>query len=290
MEIIDWRSQNSKIIILVNTLLGITLFIFVLIFVRNVITKVYKARDVKAPVLSQTATTKHGRKNPQEYGVILKNNPFGFQAGTLKPLTGLSDKALPVFDIKLIGTISDNDLYGYAVFIGKDGKQEIFKKGDSVFGRGLLKRIEKSKVFIEEESILTEIPISDIVVTNKDVTSRGSELPDLVTSFGEGEYLIDQEALQQALDNPHQIMTSARLIPNMVNNKQEGFILREVKKGGIYDSMGLKNGDTLLQINDYNISNPANALQAFTALRGMETVRLDIIRSGIKTTMTYQIR
>lgn len=290
MEIFDWRAQNSKILVLVNILLGIILFIFVLIFVRNVIAKVYRAGDAKAPSLSQVATTKYGKKNPQEYEVILKNNPFGFQAGTLKPLTGLSDKSLPVFDIKLIGTISNNALYSYAVFIGKDGKQEIFKKGDSVFGRGLLKRIEKSKVFIEEDGILTEIPISDIIVTNKETVPFSSELPDHVTSFGEGEYLIDQEALQQALDNPHQIMTGARLIPNMLNNKQEGFILKEVKKGGIYDSMGLRNGDALLRINDYNISNPANALQAFTALRGMDTVRLDIMRSGIKTTMTYQIR
>jgi len=290
MEIIDWRAQNSKILVLVNVLLGIVLFIFVLIFVRNIIAKVYKARDAKAPILSQVATTKYGRKNPKEYETILKNNPFGFQAGTLKPLTGLSDKALPVFDIKLIGTISDNARYSYAVFLGKDKKQEIFKKGDSVFGRGLLRRVEKSKVFIEEGGILTEIPISDVIATDKDFAPLSSELPDHVKSVGEGEYLIDQEALQQALDNPNQIMTGARLIPNMVNNKQEGFILKEVKKGGIYDSMGLRNGDTLLQINDYNISNPANALQAFTALRGMDTVRLDIIRSGAKTTMTYQIR
>ncbi|MFO7667566.1 MAG: type II secretion system protein GspC [Desulfobacterales bacterium] len=290
MEIIDWRAQNSKILVLVNILLGIVLFIFILIFARNIVTKVYTSRNAKAPVFSQDATTKYGRKNPQEYEAILKNNPFGFQAGPLKPLTGLSDEALPVFDMKLIGTISDSALYSYAVFLGKDGKQEIFKKGDYIFGRGLLKRIEKSRVFIEEGGTLKEIPISDMVVTNKDVAPLSSELSDHVTSFGEGEYLIDQEALQQVLDNPNQVMTGARLIPNMVNNKQEGFILKEVKKGGIYDSMGLKNGDTLLRINDYNISNPANALQAFTALRGMDTVRLDIIRSGVKTTMTYQIR
>lgn len=290
MEMIDWRAQNSKILILIDILLGIVLFIFVLIFVRDIIAKVYKTKDIKPAILSQITTPKYGRKNFQEYEVILKNNPFGFQAGALKPLTGPSDKAFSVFDMKLVGTISGNTLYSYAVFIGKDGKQEIFKIGDSVFGRGLLKQIEKNRVFISEGGILTEIPITEMIALDKDSVPPSSGLPDYVKSFGKEKYMIDQKAFQQAMDNPNQVMTDARLIPNMVNGKQEGFILREVKKGGIYDIIGLRNGDTLLQINDYNISNPENALQAFAALRGMDRVRLDIIRSDTKTTMTYQIR
>ncbi|MDO8784815.1 MAG: hypothetical protein Q7J12_01220, partial [Syntrophales bacterium] len=246
--------------------------------------------NVKHATLSQVATQKYERKNLQEYEVILRNNPFGFQAGVLKPLSSRSEKALSPFDMKLIGTISGNALYSYAIFLGKDGKQEIFKVGTSVLGRGLLKRIEKNKVFIREGDILTEIPMTEMIVMGQDVVPPDSGLPGYVKSFGNGEYLIDQAALQRALDNPKQIMTDARLIPNMANNRQEGFILWEVKKGGIYDNMGLKNGDTLLRINDYNISSPGNALQAFTAMRGMDKVRLDIIRSGTKMTMAYQIK
>ncbi len=290
MEIIDWRAQSSKILILVNISLGIALFIFILIFVRDIVAKVYKTKDIKPAILSHGATKKYERKNLQEYEAILRNNPFGFQAGTLKPLTGPPDKALPPSDMKLVGTISGNALYGYAVFLGRDGKQEIFKIGESVFGRGLLKRIEKDKVFIKEGDTLTEILMADMIMLDHDITRLGRGLPDYVKSFGNGEYMIDQKALQDALDNPRQIMTDARLIPNIVNNKQEGFILREIKKSGIYDSLGLRNEDTLLRINDYNISNLENALQAFTALRGMDSVQLDIIRSGAKMTMTYQIR
>jgi general secretion pathway protein C len=111
-----------------------------------------------------------------------------------------------------------------------------------------------------------------------------------VRSVGKGEYIIDQKAIQYALDNPTQIMTDAKLVPNMAKDKQDGFVLREVRKGGIYDNLGMQNGDVLLRINSFSISNPENALQAFTALRGMEKIQLDIIRDKNRMVMNYQIR
>ncbi|HSB52402.1 MAG TPA: hypothetical protein VLD40_07060, partial [Dissulfurispiraceae bacterium] len=65
---------------------------------------------------------------------------------------------------------------------------------------------------------------------------------------------------------------------------------KEVRQGGMYHNLGLLNGDVLLRINSMDISQPDNALQAFTALRGADRVALDIVRSGAKTTLTYQIR
>ena len=85
-------------------------------------------------------------------------------------------------------------------------------------------------------------------------------------------------------------MTDARFIPNVVDGRQQGFILRELKPGGIYQSLGLQNEDILLRINEYDISTPDTALQAFIALRGLDRADLDIVRNGSKMTMTYQIR
>jgi general secretion pathway protein C len=86
------------------------------------------------------------------------------------------------------------------------------------------------------------------------------------------------------------MMTDARLRPNIVNGREEGFALSEVKSGGVYQSLGLQDGDVLLRINEYDISNPERALQAFTALKGLDRVQIDLVRSGARMTMTYQIR
>jgi general secretion pathway protein C len=199
------------------------------------------------------------------------------------------DKTLLPSDFELIATIAGAPAYSYAIFAAKDGKQEMFKIGESVFGAGVLAKVEPYKVFIRQNNQLAEISMADMfMITAPPPDEPGA--PQFVKTIGEREYIIDQKAFQQLLDNPNHIMTDAWLTPHIVGNKQEGFVLKKIKKNGLHDSLGLKNGDILLRINNYNIANPENALRAFTALRGMDRVQFDIIRDGAKTTITYQIR
>ncbi len=91
----------------------------------------------------------------------------------------------------------------------------------------------------------------------------------------------------QAIDNPSEVLIDACLQPNFIDGRQEGFILKKVKNNGIYSNLGLQDGDVLLKINDYSITNPESALQPFHAIRGLETIKVDIIRDGTRKTLTY---
>jgi general secretion pathway protein C len=181
----------------------------------------------------------------------------------------------------------------YAIFKDSAGIQEVFKVGEQVFGAGRLSRVERDKVIIRRGEKNEEILLDDVKVREvKKQASAGS--PASPSSFaqkiGRATYMVDQARLQQAIANPGQMMTDARLKPNIVSGREEGFVLSEVKPGGVYQSLGLQDGDVLLRINEYDISNPERALQAFTALKGMERVQVDLIRSGSRMTMTYQIK
>ena len=135
----------------------------------------------------------------------------------------------------------------------------------------------------------TEISLEDIKV--KEIRQAGpAGTFQLARKIGSGAYIVDQAKLQQTISNPGQMMTDARLRPNNTNGREEGFVLSEVKPGGIYQSLGLQDGDVLLRINEYDISNPEKALQAFTALKGLDRVQIDLIRTGARMTMTYQIK
>ena len=143
--------------------------------------------------------------------------------------------------MKLIGTIVGSPAYSYAIVAAKDGKQEMFKRDESVFGTGVLATIELYKVFISQSNQLTEISMADVSMINAPPpTPEGPGSPQFVRTVGEGSYVIEQKALQQILDNSNRIMTDARLSPHIVDNKQEGFVLKQIKKNGLYDSLGLK--------------------------------------------------
>lgn len=288
---LDRISGHSRLLAILNATMGALLLIAILFFLRDIITSVDK-KGVKPAYPPHVETQRQERRSFQAYDIILRNNPFGFPAGELKSLASAVDKTDPPSDLKLIGTIFGSPAYSYAIFAAKDGKQEMFKRGESVFGTGVLAKVERDKVFIRQNNQLTEISMADVFMINEPARPPpdGPGSPQFIKTIGKGVYVIDQKALQQVLDNPNQIMTEALLSPHIVGNKQEGFVLKQIKKNGLYDGLGLKNGDVLLRINNYNIANPVNTLQAFTALRGMDRIQLDIIRDGAKTTMTYQIR
>lgn len=284
----DHISGYSKALAILNTLLGLLLLFAVLVFVRDIINVAYH-KKASGDIPSAGPAYKRDIKGVQEYEGILRNNPFGFPGGELKALSG-SDASVSQADVKLIGTVSGPQAHSYAIFMDKSGKQEVFKVGESVFGIGKLRKVDTERVSIYEGSRVINIPLTDMLVIKETGAPDSKGVSDLAKSVGSGTFIVDQKKILHALENQNQLMTDARLQPNFINGKQEGFILREVRSGGIYQNLGLQTGDVLLRINDYNISNTESALQAFTALRGMDRVQLDIMRSGSKMTMTYQIR
>jgi type II secretion system protein C len=283
------RIDNPKLISALNITMGFLLLLSLGFFAMNVLSAVQKKGII--PVSSTSVEAKkQEKKSIQEYEAVLQSNPFSVPAGSLKQSTpGTEQKELS--DIKLVGTISGSAEYSYAIFVAKDGKQSMFKVGESVFEAGKLKTVEKYRAIIESNGKLIKITMVDVLAPSEMEDIRGRRAPaGPVQLVKKGEYMIDQKAVQLALDNPTQIMMDAKLVPHMIQGKQEGFMLREVRRNGLYDSLGIQNGDVLLRINSFNISNPENALQAFTALRGMDKVQLDIIRNNNRMTLTYQIR
>ncbi len=285
---------TKRNIFYLNVVIGIVLILSSIFLIRDIVSNYFQKEETlkKDIPVSKNVGASQQKMQLAEYSSILKNNPFGFSGEEIMPLTAsINDKAQKT-DIELIGTVVGPKGMSYGVFKDSSGIQDVFRVGESVFGLGKLYSVKKDKVLLRHGERTIEIPIEDVEV--KEVKKPVSGEPSFTSTFaqkvGRGTYIVDQGRVQQAISNPGQMMTDARLRPNIVNGKEEGFILSEVKSGGIYHSLGLQNGDVLLRINEYDISNPERALQAFTALKGLERVQIDLIRGGSKMTMTYQIK
>lgn len=285
---LDDRLKNPKTLAALNTVLLILLLAAVLLIAREIIS--FLARDRVRPVQSREAARPDTGRSFQDYAVVLKRNPFGTPAGELRMLSSGTATAASPADISLIGTISGDRAGSYAIFLDRSGQQDIYRVGQQVPGIGRLTGVERDKARIDAQGREILIPFSDITEV-REIRAPGAPASlSISRKTGESAYLIDQQKVLQALERPDQIMTDARFTPHMVDGRQQGFILREVKPQGIYSGLGLQNGDILLRINEYSISSAESALQALTALRGIDRAQLDIIRNGSNMTMTYQIR
>lgn len=276
-----------------NAALGAMLFLAILLAVRDVTSTIFAPREKPASEAKKQAV--EPQRQFQDYAPILGKNPFGFQAGELRQLTAQAGGAqVSATDVTLIGTVAGSPRVSYAIFTDKSGQQEVFGIGDMVFGAGTLKKVLKDMAIISANGKEVEVPIADIAATTVELGKAREAASVPAASFarktGDSAFVLDQRRIQAALENPQQIMTHARFQPHTADGKQQGFMLTEVRPGGIYQSLGLQNGDVLLRINEFAITNPETALQAFTALKGMDRIQLDIMRGGSKMTLTYQIR
>ena len=289
LQTITGYLKNQKTLNAISIVFALLLALTVLLLTRDIISVTASAKKNPAPRSSVKETPI--KLSLKDYAPVLANNPFGFPAGELSLITlSSAGPAISQTDLTLIGTVAGRKDLSYAILADKSGRQDVFRIGDGVFGLGKLTKIETAKIYVNSNGKEVGIPLKDLA----DIRDIKQPVAPSSSSFGkrvgDSSYQIDQQRVQQAIDKPDQIMTDARFVPNIIDGKQQGFVLREVKPGGIYSSLGLQNGDVLLRINEFTISNPETALQAFTALRGIDRAQLDIIRNSAKMTMTYQIK
>ncbi|RQW77692.1 MAG: general secretion pathway protein GspC [Geobacter sp.] len=233
------------------------------------------------------------------FSAILEKGLFGqgtqgkltpvVQAATASAVPGTSQK-----DLILLGTAIGSFRETFALIQKLSTKEErVFRLGDQVFDMGPLISVKKEMAEIlsgqNRIKILTPMAAGEAEKSSPPPATAGAPAG-LASQVGAGSYVIDQRALNSALDNIGQAMTDARLLPSMKDGKVEGFRASEVKPAGVFGMVGIKNGDVLLRINDFPIDSPDKAIQSFISLKGQSRIRLDLVRDGQPTTFTYDIR
>lgn len=232
------------------------------------------------------------------YAPILANGLFGKATqGQLAPIVNApaAAAAAPVTapaELLLLGTATGSFRETFAL-VRHTTKQEerVFRLGDLVFDAGRLVQVTREQAYIVVNGKKVELltPMTPPAAASAQAQPAGQPVV-AVAAAGAGNYIIDQRALNAALDNISQAMTDARLIPSQKDGRVEGFRASEVKPNGVFAMVGIKNGDVLLRLNDFPIDSPDKALQSFIALKGQNRLKLDMIRDGRPATFNYDIR
>lgn len=255
----------------------------------------------KAAKPSQQQILSQGTDELMSFAPILSKGLFGKATqGSLTPIVAKSveksrEPAFNQADYILLGTVQGSFRESFALIQKVSTKEErVFRMGDTVFNAGPLVTVKKEFVEVLSGAVKTKIttPTASAAATAAPppVAGTASAGTGLASQTGSGSYVIDQRALNAALDNIGQAMTDARLLPSMKDGKVEGFRVSEVKPQGVFGTIGIKNGDVLLRMNDFPIDSPEKAIQSFASLKGQSRIRLDLIRDGQPTTFNYDIR
>jgi len=233
-----------------------------------------------APILEQGL---FGKATQGKLSAISQPPPSQAAAATPPPSVG---------DLTLLGTAVGSFRETFALVAkGSSHEERVFRLGESVFSAGPLVSVQKdvAEILVAGKRLKILTPTAVGAAANEGTPAQPAA-GGLASSAGAGNYVVDQRALNAALDNIGQAMTDARLLPSVKDGKVEGFRASEVKPQGIFGTIGIKNGDVLLRMNDFPIDSPEKAIQSFASLKGQSRIKLDLIRDGQPTTFNYDIR
>lgn len=104
-------------------------------------------------------------------------------------------------------------------------------------------------------------------------------------------YRISRAAVQAVLSQGLQRLAGqARVEPEYAQGKRIGFRVARIRAGSIFESLGLRNGDLLLDVNGADLGNPAQVLGLYGLLmtpNAKASIRLR--RGKAPVTLTWQI-
>lgn len=285
-------------------------FLFVMIFpvlaflTRDYLTYAYANSDITA----QSGAASHAPAAAPgigAYAPVVEGALFPSLQREFKPIAVADDM---LSDVEASGALNSMRLIGtftgarsFAV-IGKTGEEgeKTFRVGEAVYGAGVLREVRRDSAVISSGTSDFTLAMPKENAAPEQVAGRADPADyqaaksivwrpaESVRKTGDNAFAIDQKAVLYALDNLGEVLTDARLKP--VAGGADGFIIDEVVPGGIFDAIGLRNGDTLKRVNNFDVTSPEKAVQVLMGLRGESRIEVDIVRAGKKIKLQYDIR
>jgi general secretion pathway protein C len=173
---------------------------------------------------------------------------------------------------------------------GKDARATGFAIGDDVGGAGRIASIEEQKVCMEDGSCLCIGEQATAAATaSEDGAKAGTEGG--VEKLGDNRFRVDQGVLEEALGDPAKFAGQIRPTPHKDGSGNiDGFRLSAIRKGSLFDKLGIKNGDVVHAVNGKPLTSAESALSSYQTLRNERGFTFEISRRNQRQTLEYEVR
>jgi general secretion pathway protein C len=206
---------------------------------------------------------------------------------------GGSLESIPLssLNLVLVGVIAP----GYAL-ISVDGRpQEPYALGQEITAGAVLRAVYADRVIIERGGVTESLMLQETVKALQGVTGAvGAPVPPVasaptpvagVQEVSKNQYQVARDQVHAQMRSP-ELLTQARLLPH----PSGGFLVREIKAGGIYEKLGLQVGDVIRSLNGAPVNSAEDALKFYQQLSSLNQIRLEIIRGGRVEQLSYNLQ
>jgi len=234
-----------------------------------------------------------------DYQVVLQRNIFNSAApgaGILTAADAMGQPAAPAMpraNLTLLGTVVAGGRSLAVIHTGQEIKT--FRLGDELPGGGSVDSIERNLIQIKypgsplETLRLYQGGKSIETAPTATATVPGAAGDTGIKPIGENRWIIPRSTAEQARGNLNELLKQARMEPNIVAGRTEGFVVRMIRPKSLLDTLGIQRGDVLMQINGMPLDGPEKALQIFQQLREARQISIGLTRNGTPMNFEYEV-
>lgn len=263
---------------------------------------------VEQPVRQPVQPQREEKKLLSHYALIVDKNIFKAvvkEAPGEKRPTGTKpvpadetqNLAKTSLDVRLCGTAVRERGESFAVIEDKRArKEELYRIGDMILGEAKLVQILEDRVVIlrDGKQEVLELFVEEETKGQRKTVATSKPSPAVpatsVRRIGSNRWSISRDAMTTAKANTSELMTQVRIAPNFTEGKPDGFKLLSIKRGSLFDQLGLRNGDVVRLINGVPLDSPEKAIEIYGQLESNQSISLNILRRGKEQTFTYELK
>jgi type II secretion system protein C len=172
---------------------------------------------------------------------------------------------------------------------GKSSRALGYKLGDSVGSEGRIIAIEQKKVCLDGGGCICMGADAKMAASGPS-TAAGEEDGGGVTKLSDSKFLVDRSFLEKQLGNVEQLATQIRASPKTADGQIIGFRLSAIRKGSVFDKLGIKNGDVVHTVNGQSLTSMETAMGAYGSLQNESGFNFEVTRRNQKMTIEYEVR
>lgn len=236
-----------------------------------------------------------------------------FQVSTLLPDEPASPEAIDEdqeleatrLPLKLLGTVAASDPKAAWAAVEDTTRRErlVVRPQDRLLDKATVVRIERRRIVLENAGRREELALDEEVSAlaapaRAAVAGRSAppvadvgDLRERVRRLSEDRFEVQADEVQEAMRNPAELFSQARILPKYENGQMTGVQLNSIQPGSFFEEIGIRDGDVITQVNGIVVSSPQDSAALLRELTQSTQFEVSVMGAdGEPRTLNYTVQ
>jgi general secretion pathway protein C len=261
-----------------------------------------------APAAAPAARTWQHRQ------AILDRNLFKASTATPDADSIAEELAATKLPLRLLGTAASGDARrSWAAVEDLEKRQHlVVRVQDRLQGKAEVVRIERRRIVLRNGGRLEELALDEGETTQGGLVragsaaasgrygraerraamqSGGNSAAERVQRLAENRFGVSREDVETVANNPAALFSQARILPKYDEGKMVGVQLNAIKPGSLFEQIGIREGDTITELNGIQITSQQDSATVLRELTSANAFNVTVTgNDGAIRQLSYEVQ